>query len=244
MIFVIVICVIILSIWFFWPLDKDFEIQRPHHPQKYSDLPENHPDVQNFYKESLANKETVKKYTELGYKKTKIPKKIFEYLKNACETTDRIKENVFPRSSSGPPPYLIVIPESKKTWITNTIQPILEQWIGIPLKHEATYGMRGYRKGSSLRMHVDRDNHVISAILHIGRECQGNEVEKWPLRVIGHDTIEKNIYMEPGDLVLYESRSVMHGRPEPCPCFEYINLFVHFSPIKNESRRDSFNEVI
>jgi hypothetical protein len=32
-----------------------------------------------------------------------------------------------------------------------------------------------------------------------------------PLEVIGHDGMAVNITMEPGDLVLYESHSIIHG---------------------------------
>ena len=36
--------------------------------------------------------------------------------------------------------------------------------------------------------------------------------EPWPLEVIGHDGKAHNVTMEPGDLVLYESHSVLHGK--------------------------------
>lgn len=35
--------------------------------------------------------------------------------------------------------------------------------------------------------------------------------EPWPLEVIGHDGKAHNVTMEPGDLVLYESHSILHG---------------------------------
>jgi prolyl 4-hydroxylase len=36
--------------------------------------------------------------------------------------------------------------------------------------------------------------------------------EPWPLEVYGHDGKAVNVTMEPGDMVLYESHSVIHGR--------------------------------
>jgi hypothetical protein len=36
--------------------------------------------------------------------------------------------------------------------------------------------------------------------------------------------------MEPGDMVLYESHSVMHGRPFPYTGEYYANVFIHFEP--------------
>jgi prolyl 4-hydroxylase len=52
-----------------------------------------------------------------------------------------------------------------------------------------------------------------------------------PLEVYGHDGKATNVTMEPGDMVLYESHSVIHGRPFPFKGNFYANLFVHFEPI-------------
>jgi prolyl 4-hydroxylase len=34
--------------------------------------------------------------------------------------------------------------------------------------------------------------------------------------------------MEPGDMVLYESHSVIHGRPFPMKGRFFANIFIHF----------------
>jgi len=36
--------------------------------------------------------------------------------------------------------------------------------------------------------------------------------------------------MKEGDMVLYESHSVIHGRPFPLKGREFANVFVHFEP--------------
>jgi prolyl 4-hydroxylase len=36
--------------------------------------------------------------------------------------------------------------------------------------------------------------------------------------------------MEPGDMVLYESGSLLHGRPFPLKGRSYANIFIHFEP--------------
>ncbi len=38
--------------------------------------------------------------------------------------------------------------------------------------------------------------------------------------------------MEPGDMVLYESHSVIHGRPFPMRGNYFANCFIHFEPIE------------
>jgi prolyl 4-hydroxylase len=53
-----------------------------------------------------------------------------------------------------------------------------------------------------------------------------------PLEVYGHDGKATNVTMLPGDMVLYESHSVIHGRPFPMKGNFYANVFVHFEPIE------------
>ena len=55
--------------------------------------------------------------------------------------------------------------------------------------------------------------------------------EPWPLEIYAHDGKAYNITMEPGDLVLYESHSVVHGRPFPLKGRYFANLFIHFQPV-------------
>ena len=59
--------------------------------------------------------------------------------------------------------------------------------------------------------HVDRLPLVVSAIINVAQDVD----EPWPLEVYGHDGVAYNITMEPGEMILYESHSVLHGRPFP-----------------------------
>lgn len=45
--------------------------------------------------------------------------------------------------------------------------------------------------------------------------------------------------MEPGDMVLYESHSVLHGRPFPLKGRFMANLFVHFEPVGHSLRHNA-----
>jgi hypothetical protein len=206
---------------------------RPDHPKWYTDLPEEHPDVQSLYTESIEFAKQTKQYTDIGYTKLNTPLEIQSYLNTVCKSEDRTKEgktNIFARTSSGPPPYLIVIPDPKKKWIEKILHPMLEKWAGIKLVHSASYGPREYRKGSALRGHVDRDSHIISVIIHIGRDPEELPTDDWALEVTGHNKIKKNIFMKPGEMVFYESRSVMHSRETPNPYDYYRNIFLHWRP--------------
>jgi prolyl 4-hydroxylase len=75
------------------------------------------------------------------------------------------------------------------------------------LSPTSMYGIRVYKTGSILAPHVDRLPLVTSAIINVDQDVD----EDWPLEVIGHDGVAYNITMEPGDMLLYESHSIIHG---------------------------------
>ena len=115
-----------------------------------------------------------------------------------------------------------------KVW--TAAQKTLEGWTGQSLRGCSLYGVRVYKSGSILMTHVDRLPLVTSAILNVAQDTD----EPWPLEVIGHDGKAHNITMEPGDMVLYESHSILHGRPFPLKGKFMANIFVHFEPIGKE----------
>lgn len=40
------------------------------------------------------------------------------------------------------------------------------------------------------------------------------------------------IFVQPGEIIFYESASVLHGRPTPFKGDAFANIFVHFAPTK------------
>jgi prolyl 4-hydroxylase len=74
---------------------------------------------------------------------------------------------------------------------------------------------------------VDRLPLVSSAIINVAQEVD----EPWYLEVYDHQGVAHNVTMEPGDLVLYESHSIIHGRPFKMNGKLYANIFVHFEPL-------------
>jgi prolyl 4-hydroxylase len=111
--------------------------------------------------------------------------------------------------------------------IWNSAKDVLEEWTGKYLAHCSIWGVRSYHNGSILTPHVDRNPLVSSAIINVAQDVN----EPWPLEVWGHDGKPYNITMEPGDMVLYESHSVIHGRPFPMNGNYYANIFVHYEVI-------------
>ncbi len=96
-----------------------------------------------------------------------------------------------------------------------------------------------YTSGSILATHVDRDPLISSAIINVGQDVD----EDWPLEVYDHDGWAHNISMTPGDVVLYESHSVLHGRPFPLMGKYFANIFVHFKPFFEGDNGDEDEEV-
>ena len=94
------------------------------------------------------------------------------------------------------------------------------------------YGIRVYTSDSILATHVDRDPLITSAIINVAQDVD----EDWPVEVYDHKGLAHNITMVPGDMVLYESHSVLHGRPFPLKGSYFANIFVHFKPLFHDAK--------
>ena len=163
-------------------------------------------------------------YTELGYAKLKAPEGSYRRLKTFFDQfRNNEQEEAWPAGNTytnhwDVPTYMISLEDQRlrgglalKTQIWNEVQAILEEWTGQKLKQTSLYGIRVYKEGSVLASHVDRLPLVTSAIINVDQDVD----EPWPVEVYDHDGNAHNVTMEPGDIVLYESHTVMHGRPAP-----------------------------
>jgi len=144
------------------------------------------------------------------------------------------------------------------------MRQVLQWWTGQRLKHTSTFGLREYKRGSMLINHVDRmDTHIASAVIQVSQK-NIDEGGGWPLEVIlpaGCTTTEAEechrteIYMQPGQMALYEGGKIMHGRPMRLRGEAFGNVFSHFAPLdwngphrkspvpKRKTRRPSHDEL-
>ncbi|KAK1745532.1 hypothetical protein QTG54_003456 [Skeletonema marinoi] len=107
--------------------------------------------------------------------------------------------------------------------------PIHEAWSGVKLKGNNAYGLRVYRNHSNLQMHIDETTtHIISSILHVGHDPDG---EPWPLVIEDFEGNTHEVYLETGDMLLYESSKCFHGRPKRYNGKWYSSLFTHYYPV-------------
>ena len=75
------------------------------------------------------------------------------------------------------------------------------------------------------RYHVDRlPTHIISAILQIDQKVD----EPWPLTIFDHQGNKQKVYLNPGEMLFYESAKLPHGRQFPLKGAYYDNAFIHF----------------
>ena len=125
-----------------------------------------------------------------------------------------------------------ILSEARQWELVQAVQAVLEAWTQQSLILTSMYGIRVYGTNAILAPHVDRLPLVSSAIINVAQDVN----EPWVLEFIGHDGKASNITMEPGDMVLYESHSVIHGRPFPLKGEYYANLFVHFEPVGHSFR--------
>ena len=118
----------------------------------------------------------------------------------------------------------------QKIW--DAAKSTLQEWTGEELTPCSLYGIRVYPDGAVLATHVDRLPLVSSAIINVAQDVD----EPWPIEVIGHDGKAHNVTMDAGDMVLYESHSILHGRPFPMKGRYYANVFIHFEPTGHSLR--------
>lgn len=112
--------------------------------------------------------------------------------------------------------------------VVQDMQQILQWWTQRRLKHTSTFGIRIYKRESMLINHVDRaDTHLASAVLQVAQEGVD---EGWPLEVILDDGTTLEVYLQPGEMVLYEGARLFHGRPMRFQGEKFANVFSHFAP--------------
>lgn len=183
---------------------------------------------------SLLQPSSQHNYTELGFKKMKVPENVWEAISAFwTKNKDNPAPEKWPRGNTytnhwdAPTEFVSVDDTARggggklKNDIWNGMKPILADWVGEELKPTSLYGIRIYREGAILSTHVDRLPLVTSAIIQVAQE--GIE-EPWPIEVYSHDGKAYNFTMQPGEMVLYESHSVLHGRPFPLKGALYVGV--------------------
>ena len=111
--------------------------------------------------------------------------------------------------------------------VIDEMKRVLEWWSGIDLYHTSTFGARIYHNDSMLINHVDRhQTHIASAVLQVAQDVD----EGWPLEILDGKGGGVEVYMQPGEMILYEGATFKHGRPMRFRGRMFGNVFTHFAP--------------
>ena len=132
-------------------------------------------------RKTTRSRQIVPKYTQKGFIKMAIPKKLFEFMLNRrVESFQEIENCGVMRNCLTVQDNFLVFAnnsavmgvknvENVENVVAKTMKPILENWAGVSLSDEAiVYGIRRYTRGAKLWEHTDRvPTHILSAILQV-----------------------------------------------------------------------------
>lgn len=211
-----------------WLMKTQAEIWHKEHV-----IRQRHFNLAEIYLRNFKQATLLPKFTSTGYEKRPMPDGLQEaleqYYNHSVGNRESEQWDLTPLINDNEVKCtMIPLSEDIKEWIFNILKPIAEQWCGQHLRPTAIYGIREYYKGNILRHHVDRPaTHVISGVLPVYIDDKG---QGWPLEAVTHVGERVNISLVQGDLLLYESASVIHGRPVPFRGNVYAVTYVHFQP--------------
>jgi prolyl 4-hydroxylase len=220
---------IIITKWFrenTWNIAEDGRLAKEYHENNKSAL-------------VFKTKEDLPKLSELGFKVVKVPTNTWRLIQEAYQLLQNVKtqevwtgmEN-FIHDKDGKPADLEIFNMDNcfriKEIIIDELQPIHEEFIGnkTKLKPKWIYGIRSYKRGAILENHTDTlETHHVSSIIIVDKKVD----KDWPLDIQDHTGKWHKVYAEPGDMILYESATNLHGRTEPFEGEYFRNFFTHYT---------------
>lgn len=191
----------------------------------------------NGWLSAVTSAYVIPNFTSSGFLLTRAPAGILEELQaslyaglnDTSTPIERPIEIIQSGSKEGFLPPFYIEQEALNAKVLRELRDIHAEWSNVPsLVNVKAYGLRVYRNQSCLMMHTDKPNtHVIASILHIDHSPDS---EPWPLVLEDFHGNTHEIIMEAGDLLLYESAKVYHGRPKTFHGSWYCSIFTHYFP--------------
>ena len=190
-------------------------------------------------KNKFSTKDNLPKLSETGFLLTKLSVEDLELVNTMYESVRNDKvEEIFDHKNSiilgnnntSDIMPLDTIPELRNN-LHKKLQSLHSNWCGEEIEPTYIYGIRSYNKGAKLASHYDRiETHHISSIIMVDKDL-GNGSD-WGLQIEDHSGNTHNIYMQPGDILFYESAVCLHGRSDEFEGEYYRNMYVHYK-LKN-----------
>jgi hypothetical protein len=181
------------------------------------------------------------KLTENGFIVKKIPEDIWNFIKGMY---DDVKDNSREENFDGKD---LIIPNEinknssdifsldliweKRNILHQLLLDMHKEWCGEDIEPTFIYGIRSYNYGSKLALHRDRvETHHISSIICVDKNLNGNS--DWGLDIQTHNGEWQKVFIQPGEILLYESAVCDHGRNDMFEGEYYRNMFIHYK-LKN-----------
>lgn len=184
------------------------------------------------------------KFTEKGYKVVDVPKDAWELMQEMWEQVKQQgpveenfpgKEHIITGNSQTSNLYDLGRVSLKRDLLHDMLLPMHEEWCGQKLRKTFIYGVREYLQAADLKVHTDRiETHHISSIVLLDKNlecgCENKKYgEDWALDIQTHDGTWEKVYLQPGQMVLYESAKCPHGRKDRYQGKYYRNFFIHYA---------------
>ena len=174
----------------------------------------------------------------LGFKVVKVPTNTWRLIQETYKLLENVKteENwegitnfIYDKDGNAPVEiFNMDFCHRIKEIIQEELLQIHEDFIGNKEKliPKCIYGIRSYKNGAILKNHTDTLlTHHISSIIAVDKKVD----KDWPLDIQDHEGNWHKVYTEPGDMILYESATNLHGRIEPFEGEYYRNFFLHYT---------------
>lgn len=175
------------------------------------------------------------RFTKMGFQKDKLPPWIWEKvltMYNAVkedskeEHFDAKERFITGAEKTSELMSLEKVPELRREF-HELLRPAHQNWCGQRLNSTYIYGIRKYLNNADLVQHTDRiKTHHISSIVMVDYDLNGKP--NWPLDIQAHDGTWHKVYLEPGDIVFYESAVCSHGRDERFQGNSFSNFYIHY----------------
>jgi len=192
---------------------------------------------------TFSTPEELPKISDLGFKVIKCPDEPWGIIADAYNL---LKNNPQPEIGVGRdiidggdiPSEMMSFDQlpSIRTILHEKLMPIHQEFAGgRAIEPTALYGIRSYNKGATLVNHLDTiGTHHVSSIIIVDKDldcgCSKTKATEndWALDFQDHNGAWQKVYAEIGDIILYESATNLHGRPDVFKGNWFRNFYTHY----------------
>jgi prolyl 4-hydroxylase len=178
--------------------------------------------------------EYVPALTQSGFEKQLVPKDLFRAIRKwyRQHRDDEVYEKWALHTVKSDRPgerasFMLQLPDEIKKEIHKTVRPLVERWAGLRVRPTYVYGIRVYHRFAKLKPHRDRvSTHVIGVIINVDQKTS----RPWPLQIQDNFYRNHDVYLRPGEMLMYEGARLLHSRLTPFRGHVFANIFCHFVP--------------